>query len=31
MVISGAALVTPGRPATERDELIATGSSERFI
>jgi len=25
MVISGATLVTPGRPATERDELIAEG------
>jgi nucleoside-diphosphate-sugar epimerase len=25
LVISGATLVTPGRPATERDELIATG------
>ena len=25
MVISGATLVTPGRPATERDELIAAG------
>jgi nucleoside-diphosphate-sugar epimerase len=25
MVISGATLVTPGRPATERDELIAQG------
>jgi nucleoside-diphosphate-sugar epimerase len=26
LVISGATLVTPGRPATERDELIAAGS-----
>src|ERR1700749_2112488 len=25
LVISGATLVTPGRPATERDELIAAG------
>ena len=25
LVVSGATLVTPGRPATERDELIATG------
>ena len=25
MVISGATIVTPGRPATERDELIAQG------
>ena len=25
MLISGATLVTPGRPATERDELIAAG------
>lgn len=25
LVISGATIVTPGRPATERDELIATG------
>jgi len=25
MIISGATLVTPGRPATERDELIAAG------
>jgi hypothetical protein len=25
MVISGATNVTPGRPATERDELIAQG------
>ncbi len=25
LVISGATLVTPGRPATERDELIASG------
>jgi len=27
LVISGATLVTPGRPATERDELIAAGPS----
>jgi nucleoside-diphosphate-sugar epimerase len=25
LVVSGATLVTPGRPATERDELVATG------
>ncbi|MFD8027455.1 NAD-dependent epimerase/dehydratase family protein, partial [Streptomyces sp. NPDC059717] len=25
LVISGATLVTPGRPATERDELVAAG------
>ncbi|MGA2011719.1 MAG: NAD-dependent epimerase/dehydratase family protein, partial [Solirubrobacteraceae bacterium] len=25
LVVSGATLVTPGRPATERDELIAAG------
>jgi hypothetical protein len=25
LVISGATIVTPGRPATERDELIAGG------
>ena len=28
LVISGATIVTPGRPATERDELIAAGPIE---